>query len=709
MAVFHEQQSRPYPEGLIQWAGHRDGGVRRPFQRGSGRPTGFQLETPLVLRLRRWAQSLVAGEDVPRAILLVGGPGNGKTDAVEGCVESLDKELGADGALTDKFAAQYNVGDGVLPPRKAVIDLSSLPISVPAHLNTSFSLVQDATEGDPSQGARAEQLLLEELASLHDRDRSGIYLCCVNRGILAHTGTIAHESGTYSDAAELLTQIMRCVTSGPIAPSCWPLDGFEHIGIWPMDVESLVAPNGGDGAQSVAHQIFASALDANKWKDACKLQTRCPFCQNRKILSRKGVIDSLIQLLYYHEISSGKRWTFRDLFSLVAYLLVGDFSELQIRGKQLSPCDWAAEQLRIAREGRVNSVERDRAPFLLASRLYHHRLFPRWPRFDRGGHRAAKQELFKEKYTDEGIYAARALFRFASRAGEIASRATGDVPNRIRNSVGPALDPALATGNEVVFIRDDQGYTVTDIESRFSLSVKEGLDLAGSQLETLERDVLEMLAKADDSLVEDRFPRNRTRQARLLQSTIRQFAARFAKRNLCTRRGVCRDGNHYGRYLLATLELAGQSEVRKELRNLLHDTNNKFRAGLATTFGQPVAERSRDVALLLPKMVAVHPVKTVPSEMRPRDPLPYLRVEGHYVALTFHLFRALEEVSGGLHEASLPGEIYSLLDRVKSLVAGQVVRDEEMLNDGPQIVLGSSLDTIEYVGGEFHFTKGVRP
>jgi len=667
-----------------------------------------QIETPLVLRLRRWVRRLVAGEDVPRAILLVGGPGNGKTDAVEGCVEFLDMELGAKGMLFDKFAEEYNVGPGELPHRKAVVDLSSLPVNVPEHLHVSFSLVQDATEGDPSQGALAEQLLLDDLVALHDPDRCNIYVCCVNRGILAHTATIAHENGDYSEAVKLLTQIMRGVTSGPTAPPCWPLEGFEHIGIWPMDIESLVAASQEDGGPSVAHQIFAIALDENKWKDVCELQTRCPFCHNRKILSRKGVLDSLIHLLYYYEISSGKRWTFRDLFSFVAYLLVGDYSELEIHGKQLSPCEWAAEQLRIAREGPANSAERDRAPFLLASRLYYHRLFPRWPRFDRGNHRTAKRELFKERYTDDGIRAAQAFFRFTSRAGEITSRATGDIPNRVRRSVGTALDPALASADEVVFTRDGQGHTVADIESRFSLSVRDGLEFTGSQLETLERDVLEMLAIADDSLVEDRFPRNRTRQASLLQSTIRQFAARFTKRSLGTRKGVCKDEDHFEHYLSATLDHAKLNDVRRELRNLLHDENNQFRAGLATTFGQPMADRSRDVALLLPKTVAVHPVTVIASDMRPRNPLPYFCVEGHYVALTFDLFRALEEISEGLHDASLPSEIYSLLDRVKSLVAGQVVRNEEILNDEPQIVFGSSLDTIEYVGGEFHFTKGMR-
>ena len=694
-----------FPEGLVRWSGHRDGGVRRPFHRSSGRPTGSQIETPLVRRLRGWVESLLQGESVPRALLLVGGPGNGKTDAVEGCIDSLDDALGAAGRLVKKFESRYTVQEGELPPRKVVVELSGYPNSKSLGRQTSLSLVQDATEGDPSQGSSAEQLLLDDLEDLIDRDRPGLFLCCVNRGILARVASLAVGNAKYAETAQLLTSVTQAVTSGPRSPSCWPLGDFDHVAVWPMDVESLVEAGSSSNGLSVAHQIFSAALDEGSWKEPCDLGPRCPFCQNRKLLSRAGVLDALIQILHYYELASGKRWTFRDLFSFVAYLLVGEYSELEIRGRRVSPCEWAAEQMRLAREGKVGSVERDRAPFLLLSRLYHHRLFPRWPSFDRGEHRSAKRELFKEKYTDEGLLHAKAFFRFAARSGDLAAKASGDVPDRIRDSVGPALDPALATGSTVLISRANEEVSVAEVESRFSLSVRDGLNLVSSQIEPLERDVLDRLSAADESLVEDKFPRNRTRQARLLQTTLRQFAARVVKRSLGCRRGVCRDVESYRAYVEAVQNGDALNDVRKELRRLLHDSNNRFRAGLATTFGQPVAERSRDVALLLPKMVTVRPVVPEGGEGRPSSTLPYLLVEGHYVALTFDLFRALNEVCEGLHEASLPAEIYSLLDRVKSLVSGQVVRDPQVLNDDPTIVLGSSRDVIEYVGGRFEFSR----
>lgn len=701
-----EKEATLFPEGLTVWAGHRDGGVRRPFKHDSGRPTGGQIETPLVKRLREWVSKLVAGEEVPRVLLLAGGPGNGKTDAVEGCIRFFDSEMKAGGALVKAFASKYDVQDGELPPRKAVVDLSSVGVALPEHLKVSISLVQDATEDDASQNISPEELLLNELDALQNPEHLGIYLCCVNRGILAKTAEVSQEKHVHTDVSTLLTTITQGVTNSPNSLSCWPLEGYPNIALWPMDVESLVDKSICESEQSVAHQIFESALDSNKWKAPCELNTRCPFCQNRKLLSRSGKLNSLIDFLHYYELSSGKRWTFRDLFSLVSYLLVGDHSELEIKGKRFSPCDWAAEQYRISKEGKLGSIERDRAPYLLMSRLYFHRLFPRLPGFDSGSHREAKRALFKLSDTDNGLISVKGFFRYSSYAKQLGSNVTGDVPIRIRTMLGPKLDPGLATGSDVLFTRGVEETTVNDVEDRFSLSINDGLDLVASQLETLERDVLELLRLGDESLMEEKFPRNRAKQARLLQSTLRQYSARLVKRSLGTKNGVCQNTGAFKHYLMATKDSHVLNGVRRGLKNLLHDSSNKFRAGLATTFGQPVAHRSKDVALLLGSSIRVTSVDVSEREGRPKDYLPYLLVDEHYVPVTFDLFQALNDVNDGLHDASLPHEIYSLLDRVKSLVAGRVVRDKKLLSEDPVIVLGSSKDVIEYVNGKFIFSKG---
>ena len=110
-----------FPKGLLSRSGLKQGGVRKPFQRESGRPTGEQISTPLVSRLNKWVDGIVSPSEHskhPRSILLVGGPGNGKTDAVEGCIEKLDNALGAQNKIFELFTAKYCAGDGELAPRK---------------------------------------------------------------------------------------------------------------------------------------------------------------------------------------------------------------------------------------------------------------------------------------------------------------------------------------------------------------------------------------------------------------------------------------------------------------------------------------------------------------------------------------------------------------------------------------------------------------
>jgi hypothetical protein len=695
-----------FPAGLLGWAGHRAGGVRKPFLATSGRPTGQRLETPLLRKLGVWVDELVAGiNETPRSLILVGGPGNGKTDAVESCIEFFDQRLGAEGAVIEAFSRQFGKMVG-LPPRKAVVDLRSLDIDIPEHLATSIALVQDATEGDLGEVASAEELLLADLASRLDATEPTIYLCCVNRGILAHAATITHSHPKGNEVDALITRITRAVTSGPESLRCWPLEGYDHVAIWPMDVESLVDECAEE--TTVAHQIFQVALDKARWVSDCPAGPRCPFCWNRRTLDRRETLDALIQQLRFYELASGKRWTFRDLFSLVPYLLVGDASELRIKDKGLLPCEWAAKQLDLTENAPQGSTEKAYAPYLLVSRLYHHRLFGRWPALDSGDHRKAKG-LLRRETVKAGVRAARDFYRFLARRANLRSTAGADIGEMLEGPVSECLDPALASGSEILLRKSNgKSYSTREIEELFSLSVRDGLGIVDSQLAPLERDLLSLLAAADADLVDENFPRNESRNVRLLQGSIRQFSARVAKRSLGARQSICLHLQAFTDYMAVIEGGRDLSTVRRQMTRLLHGDDNSFAASLVTTFGQPVARRNREIELLT-RRVRVKEARRETSEGRPRDSLPYLRVAETTVPLTFSLYTALEEVDSGLHEASLPAEIFTLLNGVKSLVSGQLVRDESVLEDDARIIFGAATEEVEIIDGDFEFTERETP
>jgi hypothetical protein len=465
-----------------------------------------------------------------------------------------------------------------------------------------------------------------------------------------------------------------------------------------MDVESLVDSNPGEA--TVAHQIFGVALDEQRWVKECPAGSRCPFCWNRRTLSRSEALDALILFLRFYELASGKRWTFRDLFSLVPYLLVGDSSELRIKDKGLNPCDWAAKQLELADNAPQGSTDRAYAPYLLVSRLYHHRLFSRWPSLDSGEHRKAKV-ILKEGSVKAGVQAGRDFFRYLARRANLRSSGRADIGDILDGAVSDWLDPALANGSDEV-LRKSNGevYSTGDIEELFSLSVRDGLEVAKSQLAPLERDLLDLLEKADNELVDENFPRNDSYKVRLLQCSIRQFSARLSKRSLGVRNGVCLHASMFRGYASVVEGGRDLASVRRQMSKLLHGDDKRFAASLVTTFGQPVARRNREI-MLVTRGVRVKEVRREPTSGRPRDSLPYLHVAETTVPMTFPLFKALEEVASGLHEASLPSEIFTLLSGVKSLVSGQLVRDESLLEDDARITFGAAQEEVEILDGEF--------
>ena len=196
----------------------------------------------------------------------------------------------------------------------------------------------------------------------------------------------------------------------------------------------------------------------------------------------------------------------------------------------------------------------------------------------------------------KGIERAKEFFGFL--AYSTSKEVSGDIQSIVRGSLSEFLDPALAPADAVVLLKGTKQSSVGAIEELFSLSVREGIEVVKNSLEPLERELLSQLADADDALIEENFPRNKAHQVKLLQSSVRQYCSRLVKRSLGTRRALCKDLDAFLAYDKAMRDSRELLDVRKQMKKLLHDDKNRFRASLVTTFGQPVAQRSRDIVLL---------------------------------------------------------------------------------------------------------------
>lgn len=426
----------------------------------------------------------------------------------------------------------------------------------------------------------------------------------------------------------------------------------------------------------------------------------CPFCTSRKLLSGRRGGQELLTLLRWHELATGKRWTFRDLFTLVSFLLSGN--ELaEARTEASSPCNWAAglSQLDAARVGQRPDSRVSTAVFLLTSALYQHQLFGRW---DSASTRRLRDDLRDVELL--GDHTAMGLYYFLRQGRGLRPPA---MIAGLLETLCDALDPALADPGTIVPLNESTQVALRDIDARFSQSVASGRSMMSRHrcLSAAEMELLARLAELDRALSTPAHRRRRPEAATRVQHLVRDFAGRLVRRSLCTRSGVGRDGELLSQFQKIVEDQDGTSDLLlkavREVGRLLNG-DDKFEVSLTTTFGQPMPPVALR-ALLVTAKQSVRP-KADRVDGRPAAPMRHLRIgkgsSEQQIALTFDLYRSVRLLASGLSRASLPREVNALIDATKARLSGPIVRDQDGLDDAV-IELGTSGVRIELIGGRF--------
>lgn len=677
-----------FPGELVDWAGNHSGGVKRLFDSHSGRAGKDLLRTNLLSRLESWAGDLAAGApNVPRILLLVGGPGNGKTEAIESTIKWLDESLASQGKLVGSLSQSFHASGGV--PRVVRVDAGGLAAPV---RSLELDIVQDASSTFGHDGKPAPVLLIDELGDLIDGQDSRAYLCCVNRGVLDDALIHALENDLEKPRL-VLEAITRAVSLASEAPSCWPLQGFPSIAVWPMDAESLLVRPEGE-SMSPAATLLLQATASSDWATpaTCAAGDRCPFCSSQVLLARDGPRESLLRILRWYELGSGKRWSFRDLFSLVSYLLAGHRPAGQ--EQQANPCQWAARlveldtQLADARKPRKQSLT---AIFHLVTSGYQHALFHRWDKDIAASLRKDVKELgLEEDRTLTGFH----LFLQERKGSYLPAMIGASLEGLV-----DLLDPALASPDSEVVLSARSKVVLRELDTRFSRSIAEGIEYIRKYqvLSVIEYDLLKRLAEVDTRLSWPVIRRKRPAAASRVQRTLRDFACRLVRRSICTRSAVVADAA----VLRAFQEVVEDDEkshrlfeVADQVERLLNNGPD-FEVSLTTTFGQPLPPPQRQATLVVPSRHVG--MLAPPREGRPRSPICFLEVgngqSAQSIALTYDLFKAVKELDRGLSPASLPHTVVALLDTTRARLAGPIVRDAEILRRS-KIRIGTDGTTI---------------
>lgn len=329
-----------FTRNLLKYSAERDDCIGRPERWGN--PPPLVVGTPLQAEMESFAGE-VWGEQ-PRLVwyFLVGGPGNGKSEAVGSFVRRVNALATADGRPVMFDAATGQNGGSI------AYDFSGdLP-------HGKMWLLQDVSVPKNHGSDPAKDLL----ASLELSADPGMHLlACANRGMLLRATREARNVPAQAWLVTLLEKIDLVSREGADgARATWHFDHHGksvEIRVWPLDHESVLFGEGNgnpwaDPTGSLLDRIVAQAVDETKWEQfgcgACPARDLCPFFADAKWLRDPSRRVSFLRILRNAEIWSGQRIVLREALGLVSLVLVGcpsDFAEGPI---ELHPCDWVIQR-----------------------------------------------------------------------------------------------------------------------------------------------------------------------------------------------------------------------------------------------------------------------------------------------------------------------------------------------------------------------------
>ena len=651
----------PHVLALLEWHGHSAGGVRVPFSMNMGRPMGASvIQVPVMDKLDGLAIQIVDTDPHPRFVFLVGGPGNGKSAAVETFISRLDDLLSCSGSLEAHYRAAYASGDTVA--RR--IDATAADVvggNLASHVGRLI-IVQDASSAE-GRSDDAAAILVDEVTSLLASEEPLLYVCCVNRGVLARARATQTSDPDSQRAVAVLSRVADATSVAGIAAtgddSSWPvpfedpaLDGV--VAAWPLDLESLMTievtlPGSALGG------IMAFAAQQGNWEGGpcgdCDAAPLCPFLRNAQRLRHPDRQEPLRQILRRAELGLGKRWNFRELFSITAEIMVGEHEDFE---DAAHPCDWVAAQM-VHASGPSGAIK-VAALHRMVQRQYEQALFPedRVPA-------PSRQLLMPEP---------RALRDVMSDQRPVPE---GRIRLALIRGVQALLDPAATSPV-------DRVHPLRRLEDGFSQSVALGLrwwtDL-GAQghrgPETLESLLLEALVNAEESL--DLLARDSV-QPFEAWALLRVYSAAIAKRALGVNEaeGGPSELVDYERALHDEYAL---DDIRQTLLSFLGETN--FVLPATAAFGQVRDGGTPVVALVERRAPHVGVIGKAPSRdaaateaTRAGHDFPIGSIEGEPIILTFELYRSLIRHQLGGSPGSVPASVRARFDLMRQLHAGRL-------------------------------------
>lgn len=299
----------------------------------------------------RWFADGLSSSGLPRFLMLVGGPGAGKSHAASALVRPHTKIAPPDDGLAHRRYI-YSTGEN----RVTLINDATIP--------------SDEHEKAP---------LCREIDEILGNDHHHL-IACVNRGILVEEASaISGKSSIELTAGESVLKWLNSEPSAPQNEQVWRIEAelrqdyvmsgrLTHMGI-PMaqvlvvfvDVCSLLErrpelsfddSSGGDLLSAGKYEI-SDLNQRMEWEDdycpagsllaqvVCQISVDCPgrdeglmnpVLANVESLQSETIRSGLLSILRAAEIVNGKRFTYREIWGSTVRALVGSLPEVVERG-----------------------------------------------------------------------------------------------------------------------------------------------------------------------------------------------------------------------------------------------------------------------------------------------------------------------------------------------------------------------------------------
>lgn len=280
----------------------------------------LRVETPTLACVRSFVQTVRVGEP-PQWLVLVGGPGNGKSMAVRELVQVLRR-------ASFQIADEGGVGIEAMESRPvpSILEVRDAEGRLAARIAQDASVVPNPYAADPNPAA--------DLVQLFKRcAEEGVHLiACANRGVLEAAAALINDDG--SDGLSGLVQVLaRMGQRGREITG----ESFSAIGVTltarAMDSGSLF-----EGDDPVFVQLLRLSTAEDHWAccQGCAQAAVCPFLLNRNELATEDGAQAFARICEDSELLDGQPIVFREAGALVSLVLAGCAADYDAEG----PCAW---------------------------------------------------------------------------------------------------------------------------------------------------------------------------------------------------------------------------------------------------------------------------------------------------------------------------------------------------------------------------------